>query len=715
MTQTTDRATKLADRLPDKWNPDECRGFSEPQLLLYRSNLLGSDLRITNYGGGNTSAKVVMRDPITRSEVEVLWVKGSGGDLGSMKIDGFATLCLEKLRALQSLYRGVEHEDEMVGYFAHCTFNLNPRATSIDTPLHCFIPHRHIDHVHADAIIAVAAARNGERLTREIFGDAIAWVPWQRPGFDLGLKVGALGGRPGVVGLILGSHGLITWGETSRECYETTLGIIQQAADWLTAHGRTNPFGPIVAPPLAEAERQALVAELAPVLRGKLSGGIRGVRGSEVSPPAIKVMHHVDSEPVLQFAGSARCEELAARGTTCPDHFLRTKIRPLFIPFAPGRETISDLLARLDPLVTRYRYEYVAYYERCKHPGSPAMRDPSPVVVLVPGVGMLAFQKDKSTARIAAEYLVNTITVMRWAEGVDAYEPISEQDAFDIECWPLEEAKLLRLPEPKDLEGRVALVTGGAGGIGGAVARKLLADGASVVLMDIDAAALAQVAIDLQQAHGADRVRGVQSDVTSEAAVRASFACAAREFGGVDILVSNAGIASASPLDETSLATWQRNVDVLATGYFLVAREGFSLMKRQGLGGSIIFVGSKNALVASAGAAAYCAAKAAELHLARCLALEGAEHGIRVNVVNPDAVIRGSRIWSGSWRAERAASNRIAEDQVEEFYRERSLLRRTVLPEDVAEAVAFFASDRSAKSTGNIVNVDAGNLTAFTR
>jgi rhamnose utilization protein RhaD (predicted bifunctional aldolase and dehydrogenase)/NAD(P)-dependent dehydrogenase (short-subunit alcohol dehydrogenase family) len=710
--------------MKNRWNADACRGFSEPELLLYRSNLLGSDLRITNYGGGNTSAKIVMRDPLTGRDVDVLWVKGSGGDLGSMKMDGFATLYLEKLQGLKSLYRGRDHEDEMVGYLPHCTFNLNPRAASIDTPLHCFIPHRHVDHVHADAIIAIAAAADGERLTKEIFGNAIAWVPWQRPGFDLGLTVGAVAARPDAVGLILGSHGLLTWADDSRACYETTLRIIQQAADWLEAHSRSDPFGPMVAPPLPEVERHALMSELAPVLRGKLGGaGLKaGASNAPGLPPPLEasaggpsVMHYLDSEPVLQFVGSARCEELAGKGTTCPDHFLRTKIQPLFVPFSAGRETLADLVPRLDPLIARYRDEYAAYYERCKRPGSPAMRDPYPVLLLVPGIGLLAFQKDKSDARIAAEFMINTINVMRWAEGVDTYYPIPEQEAFDIEYWPLEEAKLQRLPQARSLQGKIGLVTGGAGGIGGAVARRLLADGACLLLTDIDGSALRQVVTELQQAHGADRVRGCQSDVTNEAAVRASFACAAREFGGIDILVSNAGIASASPVDETTLATWQRSIDILATGYFLVAREGFSLMKRQGRGGSIVFVGSKNALVPSAGAAAYSTAKAAELHLARCLALEGAEHGIRVNVVNPDAVIRGSRIWSGSWRAERAASNRIEDDQVEEFYRQRSLLKRHVLPEDVAEAVAFFASDRSAKSTGNIVNVDAGNPAAFPR
>jgi rhamnulose-1-phosphate aldolase/alcohol dehydrogenase len=434
-----------------------------------------------------------------------------------------------------------------------------------------------------------------------------------------------------------------------------------------------------------------------------------------MSPITSKVMHYVDSETVLEFVGSARCEGLSARGTTCPDHFLRTKIRPLFVPFAPERETAADLVSKLPALVDQYREAYAAYYERCRRADSPPMRDPYPVLVLIPGVGLLAFQKDKATARIAAEYFINTINVIRWAEGVDTYEPLAEQEAFNIEYWPLEEAKLRRLPPPKKLEGRVALVTGGAGGIGSAVARRLINDGACVVLADVDGHALERALSAFRQAYGTDRVRGVIADVTSELSVRAMIDRAALEFGGLDILVSNAGIASAAPIEETTLAIWQRNLDILTTGYFLVARDGFAQMKRQGRGGSIVFVGSKNALAASPGAAAYCTAKAAELHLARCLALEGAEHGIRVNVVNPDAVIRGSRIWDGSWRAERAASNQIAENDVEEFYRKRSLLKRSVLPEDVAEAVAFFASDFSSKSTGNILNVDAGNATAFTR
>jgi rhamnulose-1-phosphate aldolase/alcohol dehydrogenase len=695
---------KAPEPLQDLWDEDACAGFSEAELLLYRSNLLGSDLWITNYGGGNTSAKLDMPDPLSGERVPVLWVKGSGGDLASLKLDGFATLYVAKLQALRPLYRGPEHEDEMADLFAHCAFGLNTRATSIDTPPHVFIPHRHVDHMHADAVIAIAAARDGDRLTREIFGGEIGWMPWQRPGFDLGLKVGRMAEEdPRLAGIVLGSHGLLTWGPTSRDCYRATLRIIRQAADWLTAHSRARPFGGEVAPALTAPERSALVARLAPPLRGMLGAG------------APKLMHLLDTPEVLEFVGSERCQELAARGTTCPDHFLRTKIRPLFVPFAPGRETAEDLIARIPPLVERARDEYAAYYERCRRPDSPPMRDPHPVLVLIPGVGLLAFQKDKLTARVAAEYFVNTIHVMRWAEGVDAYAPISEQQAFGVEYWRLEDAKLQRLPPPRPLEGRVAWVTGGAGGIGGATARKLLAEGACVVLTDVAAEALAEACAALRGLHGADRVRGFAGDVTSEPTVRETVAQASREYGGIDILVSNAGIASAAAVEETSLATWQRSLDVLATGYFLVAREAFALMKRQGRGGSIVFVGSKNALVASAGAAAYSTAKAAELHLARCLALEGAEHGIRVNVVNPDAVIRGSRIWSGGWRAERAAANRIAEDEVEEFYRQRSLLKRSVLPEDVAEAVYFFASEASGKSTGNILNVDAGHPAAFTR
>jgi rhamnulose-1-phosphate aldolase/alcohol dehydrogenase len=704
MTTKLEQESAQAEPLADRWQEAAAAPLAEPELLLYRSNLLGSDLRITNFGGGNTSAKVEQKDPLTGAPVEVLWVKGSGGDLGSMKLDGFATLYTEKLHGLKRVYRGREHEDEMADLFPHCTFALNPRATSIDTPPHCFIPHHHIDHMHADSIIAIAAAKDGERLTREIFGGELAWIPWQRPGFDLGLKAGQAAQQdPKLVGLVLGSHGLVTWGATSRDCYRTTLRIIQKAADWLTERSRPEPFGPQVAAPLREGDRLALLDAIAPQLRGLLSA------------QQAKLMHYADSKPLLEFVGSARCEELARKGTTCPDHFLRTRVQPLYVPFAPGREGAAELLARLPALLERDRADYAAYYERCKHADSPAMRDAYPVLVLIPGLGLLAFQKDKQTARAAAEYYAQTVNVMRWSEGVSAYAPISEQDAFDIEYWRMEDAKLQRLPKPKPLEGKIALVTGGAGGIGSATARRLLAEGACVVLLDLDEAALQAAGAELAKQHGKDRVRGMRCDVTDEASVAAALAFTVREYGGLDVLVSNAGIASAAPFDETTLATWEKNLDVLATGYFLVSREAFRVMKRQGRGGSIVFVGSKNALVASPGASAYCTAKAAALHLARCLALEGAEHGIRANVVNPDAVIRGSRIWDGSWRKERAASNKIEESELEDFYRKRSLLKRSVLPEDVAEAIYFFACEASAKSTGNVLNVDAGNLTAFPR
>lgn len=693
-----------ATPLPNLWDDALAAGLDEAGQLLYRSNLLGADLRITNFGGGNTSAKIEMKDPLTRENVRVLWVKGSGGDLGSMKRDGFSTLYLDKLEGLKGLYRGLAHEDEMVALFSHCTFDLNPRATSIDTPLHAFVPHRHVDHVHADAVIAIAASVDAERLTREVFGGRLGFLPWQRPGFDLGLKLGEMAARhPDYIGVVLGGHGLFTWADTSKACYEMTLRAIQQAADWLAAHEQKPAFGGAKVQAASPEKRRAIAARLMPLIRGKISADER------------KIGHFTDAPEVLEFVNSSALTTLAPLGTSCPDHFLRTKIRPLLLPYDPVRDNLDEVIADLDGVLAAYRRDYAAYYERCKHPDSPAMRDPNAVVYLVPGIGMFTFAKDKATARVAAEFYVNAINVMRGASGVSAYVGLAEQEAFNIEYWLLEEAKLQRMPKPKSLAGRIAYVTGGAGGIGGATAQRLLGEGACLVIADIDETSLNERVAAITKRYGRDAAIGVKLDVTDEGAVVASFEEAARAFGGVDIVVSNAGIASASPVEDTSIGLWQKNMDILATGYFLVSREAFRLMQRQNVGGAIIFVASKNGLAASAGASAYCAAKASEIHLARCLALEGAAHGIRVNTVNPDAVLRGSKIWEGEWRQQRAASNKVAEDQLEEVYRQRSLLKLSVFPEDIAEGVYFFASDLSAKSTGNILNIDAGNAQAFTR
>jgi rhamnulose-1-phosphate aldolase/alcohol dehydrogenase len=693
-----------ADTIASRWDDAAVRGASEEQLLLYRSNLLGADLRVTNFAGGNTSAKIRASDPLSGEPVEVLWVKGSGGDLGSMKLDGFATLYQAKLLGLKARYPGVEREDEMVSLLSHCTFALNPRAASIDTPLHAFVPHRHVDHMHPDSVIAIAAAKDGERLTHEVCGGKLGWLPWQRPGFDLALKIGHLcRARPELEGIVLGGHGLFTWGETSKACYENTLRAIRTAAQYLERKGTTPHFGGAARRALEPAKRRAFATALLPVLRGKLSREQR------------KIGHFDDAEDVLEFVCSKRMAELARLGTSCPDHFLRTKIRPLVLDCDAEHETEGDVARRLDDAIEVYRRDYAAYYERCKRSDSPPLRDPYPVVVLVPGVGVLTFARDKATARIASEFYTNAIHVMRGATSVSEYVGLDEREAFGIEYWPLEEAKLKRMPAPKALAGRVALVTGGAGGIGRATAARLLADGCCVLLCDLDRTALEGARVEFSDRFGSDNVRVVVCDVTKESAVASALDAAALELGGLDILVSNAGIASSAPVEETTLAMWEQNMSVLATGYFLVAREGFKLFKRQGIGGSIVFVGSKNALAASTKAVAYNVAKSAELHLARCLALEGAESGIRVNVVNPDAVLRGSRIWSGEWRKERAEAYGISEEDLERHYRERSLLKLSVFPEDVAEAIAFFASDRSSKSTGNIVNVDAGNLTAFPR
>jgi rhamnulose-1-phosphate aldolase/alcohol dehydrogenase len=690
--------------LENRWDDAHAATLTPEQRLLYRSNLLGADKRITNFGGGNTSAKLTMSDPLTGEPVRVLWVKGSGGDLGSMKLDGFATLYQDKLLSLEPRYRGVAHEDEMVGLYPHCTFNLNARAPSIDTPLHGFIPRAHVDHMHPDAVIAIAAAADGQAITHKIYGDDIGWLAWVRPGFELGMQLQAfVREHPKARGVVLQAHGLFTWGDTDRDCYETTLDVINRATVWLAEQDRAPPFGAEIAPPLAADRRRAAAAILMPIIRGLISDGQR------------KVGHFDDSPAVLEFVGSEKLAPLASLGTACPDHFLRTKIRPLVLEFDLAREDPIELAARVAPAIEVYRQGYVDYYNHCRRTDSPAMRDPNPVVYLVPGVGMITFAADKATARIAGEFYINAINVMREATRVSTYCGLPEQEAFDIEYWLLEEAKLKRMPPPKALAGRVALITGGAGGIGLATARRLAADGACVVICDIDRAALGDAEAQLKSRFGADAALGVWVDVTDEDAIAALFAEAATAFGGIDICVSNAGIASASPIEDTTLAVWKRNMDILSTGYFLVSREAVRLFKAQEIGGSLIFIGSKNALAPSSGASAYGAAKASELHLARSLAVECAPLKIRVNVVNPDAVLQGSRIWQGEWRNERAQQHKAAPEDLEAVYRERSLLKRSVFPEDIAEAVAWFASDASSKSTGNIINVDAGHAPAFPR
>ncbi len=683
-----------------RWSDETAAALSPAELLLYRSNLLGSDLTITNFGGGNTSAKILARDPLTGAATTVLWVKGSGGDIGSMQLDGFSTLYLGKLLQLEGLYRGVEHEDEMVGYLPHCTFNLNPRAASIDTPLHAYLPFEHVDHVHPDAVIALAASSGGRAATQEIYGGEVGWLDWKRPGFDLGLRLrDYAAANPGLRGVMLAGHGIICWAESSKACYDNTVDLIARAAAYLNAKLALKPaFGGQAVAPLPSDQRAQIAADLAPRLRGLMTGA----QG--------KISHFSDDAETLDFVGSQDFLRLAAIGTSCPDHFLRTKITPLTLD--PARIGNDAYLAQA---LEAYRQGYGAYYARNAGPADPKMRDANPVVVLLPGVGRFTFAADKTTARLAGEFYANAINVMRGATAIGDYVGLPESEAFAIEYWALEEAKLQRMPKPKPLVGKVALVTGAAGGIGAACATRLLSEGACVVLTDRDVAALSTTGDELRARFGHDVVRTQLCDVTSETDIAAAFETAAREYGGLDILVANAGLASSAPIEETTVELWRRNHSVLVEGYFLASRAAFPLMKRQH-GGAIVFVGSKNALAATPNAAAYASAKAASLHLARCLALEGAEHGIRVNTVNPDAVIRGSRIWDGDWRKERADAYGVdAGDELEEFYRKRSMLKRNVLPDDIAEAVYFLVSDAASKSTGNIINVDAGNAQAFTR
>ncbi|CAH9416384.1 Predicted rhamnulose-1-phosphate aldolase (EC / Predicted lactaldehyde dehydrogenase (EC [Streptomyces globisporus] len=674
----------------------------EAAALLARSHRLGSDPRNTNYAGGNASAKGVAPDPVTGDDVELMWVKGSGGDLGTLTAEGLAVLRLDRLRALRGVYEGEEREDEMVAALDYCLHGKGAAAPSIDTAMHGLVDAPHVDHLHPDSGIALACAADGEKLTADCFGDTVAWVPWRRPGFQLGLDIAAVqAANPEAIGCVLGGHGITAWGATSEECEANALRIIRTAETFLAEQGRPEPFGPVIKgyEALPEADRRARAAALAPYVRAL---------ASRDHP---QVGHFDDSDAVLDFLARAEHPRLAALGTSCPDHFLRTKVRPLVLDLPPTVE-LTEAISRLDELHTAYREEYAAYYTRHAEPGSPPMRGADPAIVLIPGVGMFSFGKDKQTARVAGEFYLNAINVMRGAEAVSSYAPIEESEKFRIEYWALEEAKLRRIPRPKALATRVALVTGAGSGIGKAIARRLVTEGACVVVADLDAASGAAVAEELG---GPDRAVAVTADVTSEDQVAGAFAAAALAFGGVDLVVNNAGISISKPLAETTVRDWDLQHAVMARGSFLVAREAARVMRAQGLGGDLVYIASKNAVFAGPNNVAYSAAKADQAHQVRLLAAELGGDGIRVNGVNPDGVVRGSGIFAGGWGAQRAATYGIEEEKLGEFYAQRTLLKREVLPEHVANAVFALTGGELTHTTGLHIPVDAGVAGAFLR
>ncbi|MGW9135468.1 bifunctional aldolase/short-chain dehydrogenase [Streptomyces sp. NPDC055681] len=670
--------------------------------LITRSRRLGSDPRNTNYAGGNTSAKGTGTDPATGGDVELLWVKGSGGDLGTLTESGLAALRLDRLRSLKDVYPGVEREDEMVAAFDYCLHGRGGAAPSIDTAMHGLVDAAHVDHLHPDSGIALACAADGEKLTVDCFGDKVVWVPWRRPGFQLGLDIAAIkAANPQAVGCILGGHGITAWGDISEECEANSLFIIRSAEEYLADKGKAEPFGPVLAgyEPLGEAERRARAAALAPVIRGL---------ASQDRP---QVGHFDDAETVLDFVSRAEHPRLAALGTSCPDHFLRTKVRPLVLDL-PATAPLDEAIARLKELHQTYRAEYRAYYERHATPDSPALRGADPAIVLVPGVGMFSFGKDKQTARVAGEFYLNAINVMRGAEAVSTYAPIEESEKFRIEYWALEEAKLQRMPKPKPLATRIALVTGAGSGIGKAIAHRLVAEGACVVVADLNAETAAAVAEELG---GPDKAVAVTVNVTSEDEITEAFKAAALAFGGVDLVINNAGISISKPLLETTAKDWDLQHDIMARGSFLVSREAARVMTEQGLGGDIIYIASKNAVFAGPNNIAYSATKADQAHQVRLLAAELGEHGIRVNGVNPDGVVRGSGIFAAGWGAQRAATYGIEEEKLGEFYAQRTLLKREVLPEHVAGAVFALTGGDLTHTTGLHIPVDAGVAAAFLR
>jgi len=687
------------------WDPKKEAELGEDQvaLFLYRSNLLGSDLRITNYGGGNTSCKTIERDPLTHEDVEVMWIKGSGGDIGTLQRSGIAGLYNQRLHDLKKVYRGLEYEDEMVALFNHCIYDLDSRAPSIDTPLHGLLPFKHIDHLHPDALIAIAAAEDSQKITKEIWGDTMGWVPWQRPGFDLGLQLEAcLNNNPGIRGIVLGSHGVFTWGETSYESYINSLEVIEAASQYIEDQIAKNRsvFGGQKINSLSSDQRKDKAAQLAPLLRGLCS-----------SENAM-IGHFTDDDKVLEYINSNDLKRLAPMGTSCPDHFLRTKIKPLILNLAPDEDLSDDqkILDKISNSFEQYRKDYQDYYNACKHPNSPAIRDANPVVILYPGVGMFTFAKNKQTARVASEFYINAINVMRGAEAISQYTSLPRQESFDIEYWLLEEAKLQRQPNEKPLSRKVALVTGSGGGIGRAIADKLIAEGANVVFTDVSEDYLKEAT----SAYSSDQAIGSHCDVTQADSLAQALQKACLQFGGLDIVVHSAGLAISKSILETTESDWDLLQNVLVKGQFLLSKTASKIMKKQGLGGNIVNIASKNGLVSGPNNAGYGTAKAAQMHLSRLLAAELAKDQIRVNTVNPDGVIVGSKIWEGKWAEGRAKAHGISVEQLPAFYAKRNLLNKIINPEDIANGVFAFLAILD-KSTGNTLNVDGGVANAFVR
>ena len=687
---------------------------NETDLFIYRSNLLGADLRLTNYGGGNTSVKITDKDPLTGKEVEVMWIKGSGGDIGTLTKSGCAALYMDRLLALENVYEGIETENRMVELFNHCIFDLASKAPSIDTPLHGFLPFKHIDHLHPDAAIAIAAAKDGAKITEELFNGEIGWVDWQRPGFDLGLQLRTClneAAEKGIKlkGIMLGSHGLFTWGDTAYESYVNTLDVIEKCAEYLESNFK-NVFGGQKIASLSSEERLNKAAKIAPILRGYCSSE-RKMLG-----------HFADDGRVLEFINSNDLAKLAPLGTSCPDHFLRTKIAPLVLNQESLhfermlRSTLTDeSRIYLDGVFEEYRERYKQYYETCKHGNSPAMRDPNPVVILYPGVGMFTFSKDKNTARLASEYYINAINVMKGAEAISEYTALPRQEAFNIEYWLLEEAKLQRQPKPKALSGRVAMVTGSAGGIGKAIAKKFAEEGACVVLNDINEERLAGAKEEFIKKFGKDSVSTTLLNVTDSKSISSAMDAVALAFGGVDIIVNNAGISISKTIENHTLEDWDKLYDILVKGQFFVTQAAVEVMKKQGFGGDIVNIVSKNALVSGPNNAGYGSAKAAQLHLSRLNATELGADKIRVNVVNPDAVIADSNIWAGGWAEGRAKAYGITVEELPAYYAKRTLLGESILPDDIANACFAFVGGLLSKSTGNVLNVDGGVAMAFVR